>query len=272
MDIVSSIFLGIIQGLTEFLPISSSGHLVLFQNLLGFKEPALFLDASLHLGTLIAVCLYFRNDLKKIMGRMQSFTTEVIRNQKSPGTIADDPDLSLALWILAGTIPTGFIGIFFKSRLESMFDSVPLVGAMLLVTGLILATTWFLSDGYCNRKNAGLITALAVGFAQGLAIIPGISRSGATIVCGMLLGMDREAAARFSFLLSIPAIIGAVILQINSESLRMIGILPLLAGFISSVAVGLAALKILMGLIRKGNISYFAPYCWAAGLLIIYIR
>jgi undecaprenyl-diphosphatase len=160
----------------------------------------------------------------------------------------------------------------FKSSLESMFSSVSLVGAMLVVTGLILVTTRFLPDSYCNRKNAGLVTSLAVGFAQGLAIIPGISRSGATIVCGMLFGMDREAAARFSFLLSIPAIIGAVILQMDSESFQMIGFLPLLAGFISSAVVGLAALKILMTLVRKGNISYFAPYCWAVGLLIIYIR
>lgn len=256
MGNIETIFLGIIQGLTEFLPVSSSGHLVFFQNILGFSEPTLLLDCSLHFGTLIAVCLYFRSDLGKIV-------TQVCRLN------FQDPHASLALWVIVGSVPTALIGLIFKTPLESLFGSVTVVGFMLIVTGLIVALTRFLPDDYVTKKNIGLLVALAVGIAQGLAIIPGISRSGVTIVCAMLLGMDREIAARFSFLLSIPAIIGALAIQINVSQIESIGLIPLLLGFVSAVLVGLVALKLLMSLVKKGHLYYFAPYCWAIGMAII---
>ncbi|HOP46250.1 MAG TPA: undecaprenyl-diphosphate phosphatase [Desulfobacteraceae bacterium] len=256
MGNIETIFLGIIQGLTEFLPVSSSGHLVFFQNILGFSEPALLLDCSLHFGTLIAVCLYFRADLGKMITQLCRLNFQ-------------DPHASLALWVIVGSVPTGLIGLLFKTPLESLFGSVTVVGFMLIVTGLIVALTRFLPDDYVTKKNIGLLVALAVGTSQGLAIIPGISRSGATIVCAMLLGMNREIAARFSFLLSIPAIIGALAIQINVSQIESIGSIPLLLGFVSAALVGLVALKLLMSLVKKGHLYYFAPYCWAIGMAII---
>ena len=269
MDSITSIFLGIIQGLTEFLPISSSGHLVLFQNIFGFREPELMLDISLHLGTLVAVCIFFRFDLKEIIGETWHFSVDILNGQKKLRSIDNQSHVMLMLWIIAGTVPTAIIGLVFRSPLEALFGDVNKVGFMLLCTGVILAVTRFISTEYNRRMDVGLITALVVGISQGLAIIPGISRSGTTIVCGMLCGMERELSARFSFLLSIPAIIGAMALQIVSEGLNRLDIIPLSLGFLSSAIVGFIALKILMGMVKKGRLSYFAPYCWALGLSII---
>ena len=272
MDTLTGLLLGIIQGLTEFLPISSSGHLVLFQNLFGLREPVLLFDTSLHLGTLVAVCVYFRSDLKQMILETFNYCIDLIKGRKSLKGIQELPHVSLTLWVLVGTIPTVLIGFIFRSSLERLFGSITWVGIMLVFTGLILALTKIMPKGYTGRSSVGLVTALAVGTAQGLALIPGISRSGATIVCGMLFGLKRDLAARFSFLLSIPAIIGALLLQLNADSLNEVSMLPLLIGFVTSIIVGLLALKILMGMVRKGNLYYFAPYCWAVGLFVLTFR
>ena len=256
MNSFETTILGIIQGLTEFLPVSSSGHLVLFQNLLGFKEPELLLDCSLHLGTLLAVLIYFRNDLKKI-------ATEIWKGDLK------SPHASLALWIVVGSIPTAVIGLVFKTPLERLFGSVTIVGFMLIATGMIVGLTRMIPEGYGARTRVGILVALTVGTAQGLAIIPGISRSGATIVCALLFGLNRDLAGRFSFLLSIPAIIGALAIQIDLDSLERVGLVPLGFGFFSSAIVGLLSLKLLMGIVRKGHLYYFAPYCWAIGLVVV---
>ena len=272
MNTLETFFLGIVQGLTEFLPISSSGHLVLFQNMLGFKEPQLLLDCSLHIGTLLAVCLYFRSDLKKMAAEIWQYAALALKGRSQSGEVDLKNDNNFFLWILVGSVPTGIIGLVFKTPLERAFGSVSMVGMMLITTGIIVAATRLIPKGYGTQKQVGLLVALAVGTAQGLAIIPGISRSGATIVCGLLLGLEREAAARFSFLLSIPAIIGALAIQLNAEALGKVGFVPLLFGFGSSALVGLLALKLLMGMVKKGHLYYFAPYCWAVGLFtIIYI-
>jgi undecaprenyl-diphosphatase len=271
MNISSSVFLGIVQGLTEFLPISSSGHLVLFQNLLGFKEPELLFDVSLHLGTLVAVCLFFRHDLRAMFLEAVEFLTSALTGRKKLGQIKEYPHASLLFWVLVGTIPTGLIGFWFKAPLESLFGSVRVVGLMLVGTGLILAITKGLPQDYTNRRKVGLFTSLAVGLAQGIAIIPGISRSGSTIVCAMLCRLERETAARFSFLLSIPATLGAMGLQLKSEALNRPEVPVLVFGFLAAAVVGLLALKIFMGMVRRGHLYYFAPYCWAVGCLILFV-
>lgn len=272
MDTVTGIILGIIQGLTEFLPISSSGHLVLFQNLLGLREAELLFDSSLHLGTLVAVCIYFRSDLKQMIDETFKFIRDLFQGRRSLRGIEEAPHAALTLWVLIGTIPTALIGFAFRPPLEKLFGSLFWVGMMLIFTGLILAITRFISKGHASRPWVGLLAALAVGTAQGLALIPGISRSGATIVCGMVFKIRRDLAARFSFLLSIPAIIGALALQLNAEGLDRVDILPLFMGFASATLVGLWALKILMGMVRKGNLYYFAPYCWGLGVFILFLH
>ena len=270
MDISSGVLLGIIQGLTEFLPISSSGHLVLLQNLLGFKDPVLLFDISLHLGTLVAVCLFFRHDLKAMIVESKDLLASLLRGEAGFGKIREYPHASMLFWVLVGTVPTGFIGLWFKSPLEALFGSLRVVGFMLMVTGLIVLASRKLSTNDSTRSSVGLLAALAVGVAQGIAIVPGISRSGATIVCGMACKLPRETAARFSFLLAIPATLGAMAVQLGSEGLSREAAPALAAGFIVSAIVGLLALKILMGMVRKGHLYYFAPYCWAVGLLILF--
>jgi undecaprenyl-diphosphatase len=176
---------------------------------------------------------------------------------------------SLVWWVLVGSVPTGIIGLVFRESLENLFGSVSTVGVMLIVTGIIVGLPRLIPEGYGTRTRIGLTVALAVGTAQGLAIIPGISRSGATIVCGLLFGLDRELAGRFSFVLAIPAIIAALAIQINVGALERVGFVPLFLGFLTSAFVGIAALKFLMSIVRKGNLYYFAPYCWAVGILVL---
>jgi undecaprenyl-diphosphatase len=265
MDLVSSIVLGIVQGATEFLPISSSGHLVLFQNLMGFHEPELLLDTSLHIGTLIAVVIYFRQDLARLVRELR----EMIR--PGPGAVRgasfrERTGNAMLTWVVVGNIPTALIGVGFRDPLENLFGSVSVVACMLVVTGFLLLLTRFAPGG---TRRLGLLAALAVGTAQGFAIVPGISRSGATIACGLLVGLDRDLAARYSFLLSVPAIIGALALQLATDRVTGPGFLVLLAGGVVAAVVGLLALKLLMRMVRGGRLSWFAPYCWALGLAVL---
>src|SRR4030043_227154 len=269
MDNIIIIFLGVVQGLTEFLPISSSGHLILFQTFFGLKGPQVIFDIFFDMGTLVAVCIFFRSDLMGMIADTWRFSVEIFEGRERFTSINRRPNVMLSLWIITATIPTALIGLFFRSPLEALFGDVQRVGVMMICTGLILAVTIFISAGYARRRDVGLLSSLAVGGAQGLAIIPGISRSGTTIVCGMACGMERELSARFSFLLSLPAIIGAMILQLNFEGLRGSDIFPLLLGLVTSAISGFFALKILMGAVRRGRLFYFAPYCWLVGLLII---
>jgi undecaprenyl-diphosphatase len=261
---IETIFLGIVQGLTEFLPVSSSGHLVIFKNLLGMKEPEILLDASLHLGTLIAVCIYFRKDLVNMVTELWSFV--------SPGSNKEGlkPNARLAMMVVLGTVPTAIIGLAFKDSIEKAFGSLFIVGIMLLITGVIVGITRFIPKAHCTATRVGPLIALAIGVAQGLAIMPGISRSGSTIVCALLLGLNRELAGRFSFLLAIPAILGAVVLQLDADAIQRVGVAPLILGLVSSGIIGFLALKLLMGIVKKGHFYYFAPYCWGLGLLTLY--
>jgi undecaprenyl-diphosphatase len=271
MDLPSSIFLGVVQGLTEFLPISSSGHLVLFQNLLGYREPALLFDVGLHVGTLAAVCLYFRTDLKNMATESWTFASQLRHGRKTAKDLEHNAYASLTLWVVIGTLPTGLIGLFFRAPLERLFASLTAVGVMLLCTGTLLAAAKFIPVQYNRRRRVGLFAALAVGAAQGLAIAPGLSRSGATIVCGMFFKLERDLAARFSFLLSLPAILGAMIIQLSNLDGTRINLLSWFLGFLTSALVGLVALKVLMTMIHKGKLFYFAPYCWALGLLVFWL-
>jgi undecaprenyl-diphosphatase len=264
MNNLETLLLGIVQGLTEFLPVSSSGHLVILKNLLGFKEPEILLDASLHLGTLLAVCIYFRSDILKMVQGLWSWV-----RPEEDATTGLSSHASLALMVVVGSIPTALIGFIFKDPLERLFGSVATVGVMLMVTGLITGITKFIPPERGRWERIKVWMALAIGAAQGLAIVPGISRSGATIVCALLLGLGRDIAGRFSFLLSIPAIIGAVGLHLESDAIERVGIIPLSVGFLSAALVGFFALKLLMGMVRRGHFYYFAPYCLVVGALTI---
>jgi undecaprenyl-diphosphatase len=267
LDLFQAVSLGIIQGLTEFLPVSSSGHLVLMQNLFGLKEPELLLDICLHVGTLLAVVVVFFRDINELLVTMIK-TPKKINAAGSVGSLYEsDETFRLGILIICGSIPTALLGILFSKMADALFGSIALVGIALLVTG---ATLWMTRYMATRRGRSQLemrmIDAVIIGIVQGFAIIPGISRSGSTIAAGLFLGVNREVAGRFSFLLSLPAILGALILSIDAD---VVGtgapFSMILAGSVVSAVVGYLALIILLKVVKKGKFSYFAPYCWLVG-------
>jgi undecaprenyl-diphosphatase len=265
------LFLGFVQGVTEFLPVSSSGHLVIFQSLFGMDEPQVFLDVMLHIGTLAAVFIVFRKDILEIARA----ALRIAATRKIGETSAD----KMLAAIVVGSAPTAIIGFLFAEQFEKMFASMTSVGVGLLITGcLLMLTEWRAREALARATNGsgGLrcLQAAVIGVAQGIAITPGISRSGSTIAVALLLGVPREMAARFSFLLSIPAILGALLFELKDYSpaggIGVAGDLPaILAGTLVAAGVGIVSLRILLRIVEQGRISLFAYYCWLLGLLAI---
>jgi undecaprenyl-diphosphatase len=213
----------------------------------------------LHLGTLLSVVVYFRNDIWKIIQGIGG----LLKGRKK-----DQEGTRLLLWIILATIPTGLIGILFKDWFESLFSKPKVVGLMLLITGLVLwLTRWAKREGR-SLSQMGWIDAILIGIAQGIAIIPGISRSGATISTGLFCGLDRELSGRFSFLLSIPAILGATLLEFRGVDSGQ-EIWTILIGTSIAFGVGILALTFLMKIIKIGKISNFSFYCLGVGLIMI---
>ena len=271
MQPLQAIVLGIVQGLTEFLPVSSSGHLVLLQHLFGLTEPALVFDVAVHVGTLAAVLVFFRKDVAALIGAVFGFTGRWLGRRASVGELWQDPNLKLAALIVIGSIPTAIIGLVFHEVADRLFSSIRLVGlALLITTGLLLATRW---SPQRNRSamDFGALAALAIGTIQGVAIIPGISRSGATIALGLLLGLNRDTAARFSFLLSIPAICGAALLSAKDLISGNIPLEVVVLGTAASALVGYSALWMLVMIVRRGRLHLFAPYCALVGLAALLV-
>lgn len=270
MEPFQAIVLGVVQGLTEFLPVSSSGHLVLFQNWFGLREPELAFDISVHVGTLVAVGLFFRRDIGAILAALADFLKRMATGRAAWSEFAADGDLRLAGLIAAASVPTALIGLGFHEIADRLFGSVRLVGLALMATCLLLLATRRSTVRQHTMADFSLATALAIGVIQGLAIVPGISRSGATIALGLILGLSRDTAARFSFLLSIPAICGAAL--IGAGELASGGGPPLTTvalGTAVSAGVGYAALWMLVYIVRRGRLHLFAPYCALVGILAL---
>ncbi|MCH8293379.1 undecaprenyl-diphosphate phosphatase [Candidatus Poribacteria bacterium] len=269
MTIFEAVVLGIVQGLTEFLPVSSSGHLVLMQHFLGLKEPQVFFDVMLHVGTLGAVIIVYYQSIWSLLrtGIAALGDTNLYRHPFR--TIENSPHLKLIWFILLGCIPTGLIAILFKEQLESIFDKPMIVALMLVVTGLILQLPR-LKRRHANTDSAlkGWHTLL-IGSIQGGAIIPGISRSGSTISLSLLLGLSPQEAAQYSFLLSIPAILGAVVLKLKDVAKIAIAPSVIVAGALASFVVGYIALRILLAMLNRGRFSMFSYYCFAVGGIVL---
>ncbi|MFQ5900547.1 MAG: undecaprenyl-diphosphate phosphatase [Thermodesulfobacteriota bacterium] len=255
-----AIFLGLLQGVTEFLPVSSSGHLVIAQHLMkGFKQPGVLFDVMLHVGTLGAVLIYFRRDIYSIAGSF--FHKASSRDKKSR---------RLALLIIIGTFPTALIALSFKDIFEQLFTSVSIAGVMLIITGCLLFATEWIKDPARKEGDLTIIDAVIIGIAQGIAIIPGISRSGSTIATGIFRKIDSVVAARFSFLLSIPAVLGAIFLEakkFNQLATQDIGVYIL--GMLTAGLSGLLAITFLMKIIAKGRLKFFSYYCFALGGIVL---
>jgi len=267
VDIIHAIILGVIQGLTEFLPVSSSGHLAVTQILMGFGKSELVLDVCLHTGTLIAILIVFRNDIIDILKsvtRLPQTLEQLKHREKVTGSIW------LVVLIICGSIITIIIGLFGERLFIDLFSSIRAVGICFLITGSILWMT-----KYVNRpvgrtiENMRIRDALTIGFVQGLAIAPGISRSGTTISTALLLGLDRELAARYSFLLFIPAVAGATLLELRHWETSSFSAIAIVSGTISAFLVGYAALKILLNIIERGTFHYFSYYCWVLGASVL---
>lgn len=275
MTFLQAIFLGILQGLTEFLPVSSSGHLVLAQQFLGLKEPLVFFDVMLHVGTLAAIVVAYRGAIGRlVVGGLSTLgKTEFYR--KPIATLNTSDELRFIWLILLGSIPTGIIAVLFKTQLESFFDKVLIVSIMLILTGIILQLPRLRpenTDG-ANSSNSEVKTwhAPLIGIAQGCAITPGISRSGTTISLALFLGIPAKTAAEYSFILSIPAILGAVALKISDIENTEIPLYIVGAGMLTSFIVGYIALRFLLAVLNRGKFSLFSYYCVALGIVSLLV-
>lgn len=247
-----AILLGLVQGLTEFLPVSSSGHLVIFQELLGINAEMMTFDIFVHVGTLVAVFIYFRKDIWAILKR---------------------PFCRFTALIIVGCIPAGLMGVFLDDVFEALFSSLVAVACALVVTGILL----FISDRFNGTRTISEMRfseALVVGTFQGLAITPGLSRSGSTIFGALLCGLSRAEAARFSFIVSIPVILGAAgkecleMVQANTFSLDI----NFLLGALVAAASGYIAIRIFIRLLEKKSMRYFSFYVWVVAAIILVSR
>lgn len=252
------------QGLTEFLPVSSSGHLVLGAYWLGLREPQLLFDVIVHTATLVAVGVFYRRSLVD----MARAGVGVITGSREART---SPHARLLAAVVVGSVPTAIIGLLFRHPLEALFGAPRVVAAMLLVTAVLLLITRLV-----RRAGPGHPVrwweALVIGVVQGFAIIPGISRSGSTIAAALLLGVEREEAARYSFVLSMPAIAGALLLHLREPGvLAQAQVGPLLVGFLAAAGVGLVALRLLVPMVQRGHLHYFAPYLLVLGGLGLWL-
>ncbi|MEW6328684.1 MAG: undecaprenyl-diphosphate phosphatase [Candidatus Micrarchaeota archaeon] len=250
MDIFQALFLGVLQGLTEWLPISSSAHLALAQNFLGLGARIAF-DVMLHFSTLLAVLAFYARDILAIA---KNFLKRNSREQK------------FVMNIIIASVPTAIIGFAFKDFFESMFSSPLLIALALLITG-----AWLMLASRAGKGERGVSgrEAFVIGVAQGLSVAPGISRSGATIGAGLLLGVDKKEAARFSFLAAIPAIIGAAIFEGRKAVFSSVEPSAVIVGTAAAALVGYFAISLLLRVLEKNKLEYFAYYCFALAVFVI---
>mgnify|MGYP002221461119 FL=1 len=269
MTYFMSILMGIIQGVAEFLPISSSGHLALFHTFFGMEnmeEKYMFFTVLLHFGTLISVCMVYWRDIVDMI-REFFLGIAALAGRKDTG-VAPPPARRMVMLIIIATVPL-FVMVFLQDAVNQLFSNSIMVSCALLATGFILFFSDRMARGHKTAKNATVADALIVGCGQALAVIPGLSRSGTTISVGMMRGFDRAFAVRFSFLMSLPAVLGANVLEIKDALASNFPIeeLPMyLVGVAVSAVVGYFAIRLVKSLSDKGKFGKFAYYCWAVGL------
>lgn len=262
MNWLQSIILGIVQGIAEFLPISSSGHLVIVPWLFNWAPAPLVFDSTVHLGTLVAIIMVFWQDCIALLGAwIKSLRTRRV----------DTPEARMAWLIIIATIPAATIGFLMEDFFEGLFSQPAWVGVFLLITGTILALSERLGERDLELDDVTWMTAVLIGFAQAGAIAPGISRSGATIAAGLARGMKRDVATRFSFLLAIPIMLGAGLFKLLdfAGNPLQISIGLLLLGFGAAAISGYIAIRFLLSYVRSQTLYPFAIYCWIAGVLTV---
>ena len=272
MTYLTSALLGLVQGVAEFLPISSSGHLSLMENLLNVAQDDILFEVLLHLGTLVAVCVVYWQDIvdmvRDFFGVLGGLFSKNRRMRVSPSA-----NTRLVFMLIVATLPLVLV-IPVKDRVETLYGNTLFIGCALLATGIILFLSDRLAQGRKTARTATMADALIVGLSQAVAVVPGLSRSGTTISIGMMRGFDRKFAVRFSFLLSIPAILGANILEVG-DAVRAglhTELIPIyILGMVISLVSGYFAIKLVNLLARKGKFGNFAYYCWAVGIVTIIV-
>jgi undecaprenyl-diphosphatase len=266
-DYINMLIIGLVQGLTEFLPVSSSGHLVIFGDILGLKHDGIALEVFVHFGTLLAVCTCFYKDIFYLLKELPNLPKHIM--QKFPNKTESEQYRSLNIFILISMIPALIIGLTLKDYLEKYYHNLYLVFTCLIITGFILLSIKWSK----KRKKKEFLSAkdsFLIGLAQAFAILPGISRSGSTISLAEALGIKSELAAKFSFLMSIPVIAGITILELKdlfNESITQAEVINYLIAMSSAAISGFFAIKFLMVIIRKQRMEYFAYYCFAVAVI-----
>ena len=269
MSFLTAVLLGLVQGIAEFLPISSSGHLVLLQNIFNVEEADLFFDVLLHVGTLVAVFTVYRRDIRGVI--RGGFGLIGIGPDKGKTTRSNYNRRRMAIFLIVGSLPL-LLAVLLEDYMEAMYHSTALVSLMLMVNGGILFVADRHSRGTKSLQDARVLNALEIGFAQVLAVVPGISRSGATISAGMLCGFRRSFAVQYSFLLSVPAVLGATIVSLIHAVEA--GIDPAmfpryLCGMAAAAVSGYFSIRLLKYLTAHNYFGGFAYYCWGAGLVAL---
>ena len=272
MTYLSSFLLGLVQGLAEFLPISSSGHLSIAQNLLGLNtEIPEFFDVLLHLGTLVAVFVAYWRDICDMVAELIHGVGDLVHGT-TPRQVP--PARRLILLIIVGTLPL-FILLPIHKQVQALSNNMVFIGAALVVTGFLLFACDLVRKGKKTERTATIADVLVVGLGQAIATLPGISRSGMTITTGCFMGFERKFAVRFSFLLSIPAVLGANILSLKDaldDGIIWAEVPMYLVGVITAAVVGDACIRLLRLVAEKGRFGAFAYYCWAVGLLTLLLN
>lgn len=272
MSTIQAIILGLIQGLAEFLPISSSGHLALAQHFFGIEaDSVLIFTILLHVGTLVSVFIVYWKDILGLIFEFISTFVDLIRERKFD--VNKNATRRMCWLIIAATIPTAVIGFLFDDKFEKLYTSTLAIGICLIITGCLLFAAEKFGKSIHNIKNTKFKHALIVGIMQGCAIAPGISRSGSTIVGGLACGLKRDWAVRFAFLVSIPPILGSVILEIpdaiEAGAVDASLTVPILAGMIVAAVSGLIAIKGMIKLVSGKKLTYFSYYTWALGIAMV---
>lgn len=266
MGIIEAILIGIVQGITEFIPISSSGHLVLAQYLLGVDQPGITFEVFLHFGSLFSVFYCFYKDIIELIISFKNLIGNIFIKKDRVPAGSDN----LLVMLIISTIITGIIGISFKGFFERLFDVPAFVTIMLIFTGLILILASICQKGKKSDIDLTYKDSIIVGLFQSLAILPGISRSGSTLCGAFISDIDTDTAVRYSFILSIPAIAGATLLEIKDIFLYGFDnclLIPYIAGMVASAVSGIFAIKILIRVLKQKKLFYFAIYCIITGLL-----
>lgn len=264
------ILLGVIQGISEFLPISSSGHLAVLQRLLGFKEPGLFIAQMLHFGTFLSVLFVFRKDIINLIIEFLN----LIKNIFSKNKTSVNSSQKVGLYIILASIPTAIIALVFEDAFAGFYSNMKLISVMFLITAAMLYATDHFKT-YKEIHEVNIFGPIGIGLVQGMAILPGISRSGSTIFAGTSIDIKKSEAARFSFLLSLPATFGAFIFGIRDvfkSGAEASFSLPLIFGVLVSFIVGVISLKFLLNLVNKNKLKYFSIYLIVIAIITFFIK